>query len=480
MKLRVWLWVGCILGAATPSKAADVGEIAVIEDVGNTIGAVVFTPNFYLERAACAFYQTHADQYDVLFVFTSAQLNALTRVQQGWATKRAAMGIGRDNALDTQARFCSTRLAHAIKGGDIDSYANDPDARYTGILLFPLTGVQLLAHELGHQWLSSVRFDRGDGVPHCFLRGFEPLSAEPQPGNCDGHEPGDYNQHWSYYLNGGSLMYANEAQDLGGGQFLLSNPSPKFSALDQYLMGLRDPAEVPPMFLIDVGDVQGSGSAALPLPANGTAMVSGTRFDFTIDDVIRFEGPRVPAREACHKKAAFILLHPEGQPPTAAQIAKVDAHRVRFESFYDSATDQRGSFDTTLAGSGLGTIGCPGVASPPLDGGVSVDAGPTDSGAPDVGHPDLGGNDLGFGDLGSVDLGAPDRGVDDLGANDVGPEDGGAPPQDAGFAGDTGVPNEEPKTLSSDDCSCRTSTNSGTGAAVVILLSGMCWARRRR
>lgn len=462
-------------------EAADVGEIAVIEDVGGTIHAVVFTPNLYLERAACAFYQTHADQYDVLFVFTSAQLNALTRVQQGWALKRAAMGIGRDNAFDTQARFCTTRLMHAVKGGDIDSYATNPDQRYNGIIGFPLTGVQLLAHELGHQWLASVRFDRGDGLSHCFLRGFEPQTSEPQPGNCDGEDPANFNQHWSYYLNGPSLMYANQIQDLGGGQFALSNPDPHFSPLDQYLMGIRDPVDVPPMFLIDIGDVEGSGSASLPLSATGSAMVTGTRFDFTIDDVIRQEGPRVPAREPCHKKAAFILLHPEGQPPTAAQIAKVDAHRVRFESFYDTATDGRGSFDTTLAGSGLGTVGCPGQASPPFDAGVGLDAAPADVGL-DAGPTDRGGVD--------VDPGVDASEISDASVLDVDPVTDGEVPVgpdastfDAGPR-DTGLSNgeQEPKTIGTDDCSCQSGPaqrGAGPWGWITLAFLGLVSRRRR-
>jgi hypothetical protein len=461
-------WIPAAIAVLLPAAAAgqDVGEIALVPDTGGMILSAIAVPNSYLGRTACAFLGSHPDQYDAIFVFTSAQLNILTRVQQGWPVRRAAMGIGRDVALDTSASFCTSRIRHAVKMGDIDSFSDDPDQRYNGIILFPLTGIQLLAHEFGHQWLAAIEFDRGDGARRCLARGYEPHQPPGMPGDCDGAEPADFNQHWSYYFNSGSVMYGNQVQDLGGGQFELSNPSPKYSPLDQYLMGLRDPQEVPPMFVVDTGDL--NGSASLPLPATRTETVNGTRVDFTIDDVIRALGPRSPAREGCHWKGAFIIVHDPAQPPTAAQIARVDSYRRRWETFYDFATDGRGSFDTTLAGSGQGTATCPGQPSPTVDAGMPRDAAPAqDVVVVDLGSPDAGGLDAEEADATAADVTSP--GQDATAGADLtfAPQDDAAPRQD-------------PATLTTDDCSCRATGARSSSLAWIAWLAAVLAVVKRR
>jgi MYXO-CTERM domain-containing protein len=423
-------------------RAGDVGEISLIADDGTIISNALFF-DLFVAHAACAFYKTHPDNYDALFVFTSAQLNALTRTPQGWPTHSPGKGMGYDFELDLRASFCATRLRQAIKLGDIDSFADDPDALYTGVPGSPFTSAEVMAHEFGHQFMAGVGFEGVDGVKHCKDRGLASSTSDGMNGNtpmgttCDGHDVSDFNLHWSYYFNTGpSPMYGNHIEDLGGGNFALTNPQAKYSPLDQYLMGLRDPSEVPPMFLVDVGDPSGQ-SAAFPVTRGSTVTISGTRLDFTIDDVIRSEGPRVPARDMCHWKAAFVIVYPPATPPTAAQIARVDHYRQRWETFYDWATDHRGSFDTTLDGTGLGTTTCPAPgAPPPLDAGMPIQ----DASAPESGTP---------------------------------PEDAAlttSTAKDASLGG---------RTLSADGCACR-STEDGPAIPTVFALVGARWLARRR
>jgi hypothetical protein len=341
---------------------------------------------FLAIQAACVFYQAHQDKYDALFVFTTIPQNFITNVQQGWPVKQQTKGTGRDVFWDQTPAFCSSgRLRQAVKMGDLAVMPDNTDALYTGIPFYPLSGIQLMAHEFGHQWLAAVRFDKGDGKgPHCRLRGFEP-TGEPAAGTCDGYQDGDYNQHWSYYYNSGSVMYGSTIVDLGGGRFKLTCDNPKYSALDQYLMGLRDPSEVPPQFLVDVGDVASSGGASVPVFPGQSVEETGTRMDFTVQDVIRAEGPRQPASEPCHWTAAIVIVHAAGKPPTAAEIAKVEKYRTRWETFYAWATDGRGSFDTTLDNRGQPT--CSGSqlpdAGPPRDLMAGRDAVRPDGGVPD-------------------------------------------------------------------------------------------------
>jgi hypothetical protein len=417
-----------LLFLAGGARAADVGEIALVEDTDGSINQSIFAPNVYLQKAACAFYQTHPDAFNALLVFTSIPQNTMTNVQQGWPVKQTQKGIGRDRGTDQTASFCSPsgRLRQAVKMGDINKLPANPDDPYTGILWYALSGIELLGHEFGHHWMASITFQKDDGARHCLLRGFEP-SGEPQAGACDGYDPNSFNQHWSYYFNSGSLMYGSMIEDLGGGNFRLSYNNPKYAPLDQYLMGLRTATEVPAQFLIDVGDVAGSGSASMPIQPGQTRDETGTRMDFTIEDIIRAEGARVPELDPCHWKGAFLIVHAAGTPPTAAEIAQVEAYRQRWEEFYAWATDQRGSFDTTLAGTGPGTAGCPAGAQP--DGGS--DAG-TDAGPPDAGS-DSGtdtGADPGV-DSGPADAGADahlDGGSDPGPTQDTGGSDPGADP----------------------------------------------------
>jgi hypothetical protein len=362
--------------SCTAPALADVGEIALVEDVDGSINGSGLLAQVYLGKAACAFFKDHPDSYDALVFFTTQPQNALTGVPVGWPVKPPAKGIGLDAWPDQSKAFCTARLRHAVRMGEIAKLPDDPDKLYNS---FPnsYTGIEILGHELGHQWMALITFDKGDGKRRCLLRSFKGPGSGSDT-SCDGHAVSDYNQHWSFYFNSGSLMYGNSIEDLGGGVFRLSNKGPRYSPLDQYLMGLRGKTEVPPMFVVDKGDPALINSAAPPLMPGKTQEVTGKRVDFTIDDVIRAEGPRVPAIEGCHLKGAFAIVHAAGQPPTPTQIAKVDTYRKRLETFYAWATDGRGSFDTTLAGSGKGTPGCPPSGIRPDGGSAPGDATPPD------------------------------------------------------------------------------------------------------
>lgn len=368
MRIRTVVMIALLSAVAEPSFA-DVGpfDVALVADIDGSLGDMqtLAMPNVYLQKVACAFYEQYPDHFDAIFVFTTYPLNFLTNVQQGWPVQNLTKGIGRP-LLNSAPQFCSydSRLRQAVKMGDIKILPDDPDATYTGIPWYALSGIQLMAHEFGHHWLASVTFTKEDGIKHCILRGYEP-SGEPQEGDCDGYEETGFNQHWSYYYNSKSVMYGSFIEDLGGGQFELSYNDPRFSHLDQYLMGLRLAEDVEPQFVVDVEDE--SGSASLPIQPGKTATIEGTRLDFTAEDVIRAEGERIPALDDCHWKAALIIVHPLGQIPTAQERQKVADYGNRFEEFYDWATDGRGSFDLTIDGSGTGTEGCGGAVSPQPD-----------------------------------------------------------------------------------------------------------------
>lgn len=355
---------------ALPATAQVVrSDIAIVRDLDGKISEAAATPNAYLGLIAKKFYQEHLDRYDAIFVFSAIPLSFLTNVQQGWPVRQHTKGIGR-MTYNMGSDFGSKgRLRQAVKMGDINILHDDPDKPYTGIPLYGLTGIELMGHEFGHQWLVSISFDKGDGQgKHCMARGWE-SPGENQLGDeqCDGASINGYNQHWSYYADSRSVMYGSTIEDQGGGQFRVRLTDEfKFSPLDQYLMGLRGPDEVPPMMIVDTGWRDGSG--ALPSTIAKDAAVTGTRVDVRIEDIIRAEGERDPPFELCHWKGVIILVDSPANPATPKMLDKLVRWGNRWEEYYSFATDGRGSFDLTLDGRGVGTVGCPSGTGPlPVD-----------------------------------------------------------------------------------------------------------------
>ncbi len=435
--------------------AADVGEIAIIEDTDGKIMEAISMPDQYLARVACKFYQDHPDIYQAIFVFSDIPLNFITNVQQGWPVQTVSKGIGRElpngSLYNQTAKFCSANgtLRQAVKMGDIAKLPNNPDDRYTGIIGYALSGIELQGHEFGHQWLVGIRAKTVEGKYLCAMKGYEP-TGEPKQGDCEWNTSiDDYNQHWSYYFNSdASLMYGSRIKDLGGGKFEISYDHPKYSELDQYLMGLRSAEEVSPDKLFYVDDGKGnSGSASLPIQPGKTATVTGTRVNFTVADIIRAMGERIPQKEPCHWKGAFIIVHEAGKPPSQTTINKVDTYRKRWETFYDWATDNRGSFDTTLDGRGTGTSTCPGQPA-------SIDAGYKDTSVEDTALNDISQEDVtdtGVADVTDISQDVP---LSDVTVNDT---------------SDTIIADAGPDTISEDDAVVYDSNIPDTGTEEDIL-----------
>ncbi len=433
---RARFLVPLLLAAAALPASAEVlpSDIAVVDDTDGKITEQVSTPNGYLAMATKKFYLTHADLYDAVFVFSAVDISGmLTNVQQGWPVRNDTKGIGRDLLYNKTADFGSRgRLRQAVKMGDIRTLNDDPDKTYTGLLFFDgLTCIELMAHEFGHHWMASIKFKTEDGVTHCLDRAWEG-SSEPQPGEilCDGWSEQGYNQHWSYFFNSKSLMYGMFYEETSPGNFKMWYDVPKFSELDQYLMGLRGPGEVPPLFALNGPDgLPPMGSASMPqrIRYEDAKNVTGQRFDFTITDIIRENGERRPAREPCHWKGVIIVVASKSAPATPKILEKMARYANRWESFYSYATDGRGSFDMTIDGRGYGTDTCPSGNAPPPDQGPepvpeqviaeevpSEDASVAEDG---FGPPDWAGIDLGGGEAIAGDEDAAPREV-------VGGEDG--------------------------------------------------------
>ncbi|MBS1153538.1 MAG: hypothetical protein H6Q89_5236 [Myxococcaceae bacterium] len=446
------------------------GQVMVVEDTtGAQHDPEQLPPAGLMGTSLCQFaakglYTQFSDQYDGVVMFTTNPMNTpelgIQNTMLGNIVRQTDQGIS-DTAFvslggnPAVAYGSPAKLSQCVYMGSLPQLPQSPDDQATTLFggFIPLgmgiTGAELMGHEYGHHWLLWATYDKNDGKGKRYLlRG--DTSASPQ-------DPASPNGHYNHYSDARSVMYGSFVTKTGPGAYKLEGGVRKYNHFDQYFMGLRAASEVAPMMIVDDGSNSDRGAAVQPFWRTGGGLTM-TGNDFTVDiaDVIRAIGPRVPSAATAQKclRVAFVLVAHQGHVATAAEIAKVDAYRQRFASWWSFATDGRGSMDTSLTGP---TAPC----QPSSDGGVvvpdagtpGVDAGPADAGTPAV-------------DAGRIaDAGpqTPDASVAfDAGPLPVDPVDAGGPPN----KWETLVPSETNKLK--PGCGCQ-GANPGVLALVVLL-----------
>ena len=410
--------VAMLMWAVRAGAASYVsGEVVVVED---TTGAQhdPEQQNFLLGLATtmCQFasnglYGLKPDDFDGVVMFTTHPMNTMDlgiqNVQRGNIVRQTDHGLsplGFGSLTPATAYGSPAKLSQCVYMGSLGQLPLDPDAQATtlfgGILPISMgiTGAELMGHEYGHHWLVWSTYDKNDGTgPQALMRG-DSQSDTTMPANPNGH--------YNAYADARSVMYGSFITQTAPGQYSMAGGVRKYNEFDQYFMGLRDPSEVSPMLIVDDGSHRGHDIQPLWRTASGS--LTGTPISVDIADVIRAVGRRAPAYPNTQKclRVAFVLVAHQGHTATAAEIAKVDAWRQRFESWFSFATDGRGSMDTSLT-PGLGKCAVP------TDAGVVVvpDAGPVvvepDAGVVEV--PDAGTVEVV--DAGMVDMPVADAGT---------------------------------------------------------------------
>lgn len=277
---------------------------------------------FDIVAMAQKFYRTHGDDYEQIIVFTNRPVGGLRNGYFAFelGIKNLDTGIGED-IEDYSAAFGSGgRLESFVMMEYVGKYPTNLDQTTLG----NVSALSILGQEVGHRWGARAVFKDGDKVSDELL--------------------GRDGAHWSFYVDtDGSHLEGNEIQDLGGGQFRTGTPGVAYSPLDQYLMGIRPPEEIPPFFLIRTG---GPPSGQGP-EANVT--ISGTRKDVTIGDIIAAMGERnPPAGPRPPYRQAFIFVS-VGEPPDPTRIERVEQFRATWESFFAKSVEGRWAVDTRLA-----------------------------------------------------------------------------------------------------------------------------------
>jgi hypothetical protein len=300
----------------------DIGEIAVLEDDGTLVSMDLETD---IIAIANAFLATHGDEYDELITFVASNFPGDVEPEAGFAFYLGLAGFTAGiNSFTGNPNEAGglTRLNGLVNMNDLNEYPADFNTDFLGGVA---SGAEILGQEFGHAYGAFVQSDAGDIL-------------------------GRGDAHWSFFLHhpgvgNASPLEGNRWNDNGDGTFTTVESFTGMSELDEYLLGLRAPADVSPFFLITPPAFDDS---TFPFPG---VMVSGTRVDMTIQNIINMHGPRLPDTTSSMKtfKVAFILVIPQGTTALPADIAKLDGFRLAWESYFFNETEGLGTMDTTLA-----------------------------------------------------------------------------------------------------------------------------------
>jgi hypothetical protein len=266
------------------------------------------------------FYVSHPDLFEQLVVYTTRPLNPFPgTLAFELNIKNEIAGLGLELADDSADYGSAGALRSLAYMDSIDQYLE-------------VDGFEVLGHEVAHRWLARLEFLR-EGKAESSLLGRGAV-------------------HWSFFLDSdASVMEGNDIEDRGGGRFLTVDFARGYSALDQYAMGLRSAADVPPFFYVEAPDDFRPNRTykATSGPEPGVSF-TGLRRDVRVEDVVAALGPRVPAAEAAPKllRQAFILVADAQAPSIEARVAAIARIRARFEPWYREATGGRGSVDSSL------------------------------------------------------------------------------------------------------------------------------------
>lgn len=280
-----------------------------------------------------AFYRTHSDRYDIVYVWTDFAYDNGTSVAHSFNVRNDIRGIGQ-KIFDRGAGYGSPeRLSSIITMGNETDWPSDPQVRTAGLN----SAIAIVCHELGHRWLAYVRFDADHDIKDDLL--------------------GRDNAHWSFLADTRtntegsftSLMEGNAWRDTGGGTFTTIETAVNyFNPLDQYLMGLRSADEVGEIAYL-AASAETKEVLREKSPVSGFSM-SAFRKTTSVAQIVEREGPRIPDAENSRKqfRVAFVLLTQRGSTPSSRSLEKVARYRESLVKYFYLATAGRGSLDVSL------------------------------------------------------------------------------------------------------------------------------------
>ena len=252
------------------------------------------------------FYQTHPDNYDQLIIFTDTSVVTGNTFSYESTVNNAIQGIGVDIYNSSGDYGSAGRLQSVVVMDRLSKFPDDPTAKVLG----ENSTLSVIGQEAGHRWLAFLKFKDANGASSNALLGRDMA-------------------HWSFFLNSdASVMEGNKIDDLGGGAFKTTDAVKRYSALDQYAMGLLSKSQVPDFFYVESPTNASPRVDATSAPQIGVTF-NGTRRDVSIDDIVAVMGERTPTPATSPKvhRQAFIYMVSAGATVDQTQVAKVDTIR---------------------------------------------------------------------------------------------------------------------------------------------------------
>ena len=324
--------LGDAIVGVSPGRTGDFMPVN-LGDAGPTSGggAAVgerFSAESNLDTVALTrrFYETHADTYDQLVVWTHAPA---IRDAFAYETTIAneVRGIGLD-VFDASRDFGSGGSLRSLAVMDfLGKYPADPRTKFLG----ENSTLSVLGQEVGHRWLAFFNFRNHLGEVSDQLLGRGAA-------------------HWSFFLDSdASVMEGNDIEALGMGMFQTVAAVERFSLLDQYAMGLVPASAVPTFFYVE-SPVNVSPASAAESGPRVNVTFSGTRRDVNMSDITAVHGDRIPSSNQASRvhRQAFLYVVGQGRAIDPAQIAKLERIRQEWEGFFLQATDGRMRAETRI------------------------------------------------------------------------------------------------------------------------------------
>jgi hypothetical protein len=270
------------------------------------------------------------DRFEFLAVFTTFPVDGQNLISST-TVKNTDQGIGLP-LFDHGVAFGSRTLEHIALLNDLGFYDDDPTRPpRLGAYAYAPSTLAVVAHEIGHRWLANAQ-----------------LVGTSLAGR-DGH--------WSFgFDSGASLLGGNALRDNGDGSFTTTGALAGFGPLDEYLMGLRAPEEVGPLFVVNGAHDFDPPRSASGKPFDTTShpqvgvTFRGEAQAFSVGDVEARLGPRLPdaANAPRSFRTAFVLVSPRGVSPTDAQAEKIDRIRREFGPYFRQVSGNRARMKTWL------------------------------------------------------------------------------------------------------------------------------------